>query len=842
EEEEEEDNNSVAENNVDKNNSKKQKKVSVDNIGSDNPSSLQSDSQWMSPFFASVLAGSLILNNETNGVSNSGTTASQLPLSFPFGLDLANNSSAGLGGSALKGSQSDKTWFSVLPRMPCDESVCQSSQSDLSHSNKSHNSLKPSIKSIDTNSLTQQQKLLQQSPLSSLMNGLPSNLFMQAFLYPHILSSLFNQHSLGGGPCPPDTSPFSFGSALNKNTSNVSQSAESTNSDPQESTKPMISTTNSDVLVDNELDICPPLQKRIAQQREQQYERPQKIGREYQFGWWRITDSSQLKIMLEVLHNRGVRERQLHKHLTKYLNYASQSCKSNVAELEITDMDRKIAEMCAFGAPKDGKCPHDLCATSEWCREVALRFDISVVEQIEALEEKIATSSMQIRNWKPMPRISCNENMKFRDAAAFVTSTPSDSSDLQTNDTDEDNENSSDKNSEENESQKECQTSEESNAESDEINPVNVGRDRLLGLEAVIERRYLKPPLGFKSNTILVSTNSSDVGPMDDYNDNVADENATSGLLRWRDAVRECRCSAEIALCLHFLETCIAWDKSIMRASCQFCGSGENEAQLLLCDGCDKGYHMYCFKPKMESIPEGDWFCFECQNKNTIDKVCVVCGKKGKLLNCDSCAKVFHPNCLDPPITKPLKGKWICHMCGRKPKKPIPQKSSKKSQNYTSEEKLIESINNTSNAVNTSSTISAPKESSKRLSNGTNKSEKETKKEKKTKQSDKSSELNSCKIILDAMEGHEHCWPFLLPVNTKQFPTYKKIIKKPMDTTTIRSKLDASSYKNKEDFSQDVRLIFDNCVTFNEDESPVGQAGHNLRAFFETQWKELFGS
>ena len=49
--------------------------------------------------------------------------------------------------------------------------------------------------------------------------------------------------------------------------------------------------------------------------------------------------------------------------------------------------------------------------------------------------------------------------------------------------------------------------------------------------------------------------------------------------------------------------------------SCQFCFSGENEAQLLLCDGCDKGYHMYCFKPKMDIVPDGDWFCFECQNK-----------------------------------------------------------------------------------------------------------------------------------------------------------------------------------------------------------------------------------
>jgi hypothetical protein len=51
-----------------------------------------------------------------------------------------------------------------------------------------------------------------------------------------------------------------------------------------------------------------------------------------------------------------------------------------------------------------------------------------------------------------------------------------------------------------------------------------------------------------------------------------------------------------------------------------------------------------------------------------------------------------------------------------------------------------------------------------------------------------------------------------------------------------------NSYKNKEEFAVDIRLIFDNCVTFNEDESPVGQAGHNLRAFFEKKWKELCGT
>lgn len=46
-----------------------------------------------------------------------------------------------------------------------------------------------------------------------------------------------------------------------------------------------------------------------------------------------------------------------------------------------------------------------------------------------------------------------------------------------------------------------------------------------------------------------------------------------------------------------------------------------------------------------------------------------------------------------------------------------------------------------------------------------------------------------CRTILDQLEAHEEAWPFLLPVNTKQFPTYKKIIRSPMDLSTIRKKL-----------------------------------------------------
>ncbi|XP_031819023.1 zinc finger protein neuro-d4 isoform X2 [Sarcophilus harrisii] len=34
--------------------------------------------------------------------------------------------------------------------------------------------------------------------------------------------------------------------------------------------------------------------------------------------------------------------------------------------------------------------------------------------------------------------------------------------------------------------------------------------------------------------------------------------------------------------------------------------------QLLFCDDCDRGYHMYCLSPPMAEPPEGSWSCHLC--------------------------------------------------------------------------------------------------------------------------------------------------------------------------------------------------------------------------------------
>ncbi|KAJ0044549.1 hypothetical protein Pint_05107 [Pistacia integerrima] len=52
-------------------------------------------------------------------------------------------------------------------------------------------------------------------------------------------------------------------------------------------------------------------------------------------------------------------------------------------------------------------------------------------------------------------------------------------------------------------------------------------------------------------------------------------------------------------------------------ACCQKCGSGDFPAKMLLCDKCDKGFHLFCLTPILVSVPKGSWFCPSCSNHKT---------------------------------------------------------------------------------------------------------------------------------------------------------------------------------------------------------------------------------
>lgn len=42
---------------------------------------------------------------------------------------------------------------------------------------------------------------------------------------------------------------------------------------------------------------------------------------------------------------------------------------------------------------------------------------------------------------------------------------------------------------------------------------------------------------------------------------------------------------------------------------CRICGNDDDHTSLMLCEGCNDEYHIYCLDPPLRSVPDEDWFC-----------------------------------------------------------------------------------------------------------------------------------------------------------------------------------------------------------------------------------------
>ncbi|VDQ01926.1 unnamed protein product, partial [Trichobilharzia regenti] len=160
------------------------------------------------------------------------------------------------------------------------------------------------------------------------------------------------------------------------------------------------------------------------------------------------------------------------------------------------------------------------------------------------------------------------------------------------------------------------------------------------------------------------------------------DKSLPPGLIRWRSKLSQAFDVTTVRRCMEELVQAIAWDKSIMKVLCQICRRDNNEACLLLCDGCDRGYHTYCFRPQLSNIPSGDWFCYDCVSKATSKRLCYICGGCDEVNNtiqstdnhspsnnnikrmaiCYHCSRAVHNTCARPTFVR-IPKKWYCSNC-----------------------------------------------------------------------------------------------------------------------------------------------------------------------------------
>lgn len=75
------------------------------------------------------------------------------------------------------------------------------------------------------------------------------------------------------------------------------------------------------------------------------------------------------------------------------------------------------------------------------------------------------------------------------------------------------------------------------------------------------------------------------------------------------------------------------------------------------------------------------------------------------------------------------------------------------------------------------------------------------------------------KVVFELRNYTEHSTPFLNKVSKREAPNYHHIIKKSMDLNTVFKKLKTFQYKSKQNFVDDVMLIWKNCLTYNSEPS-----------------------
>lgn len=116
---------------------------------------------------------------------------------------------------------------------------------------------------------------------------------------------------------------------------------------------------------------------------------------------------------------------------------------------------------------------------------------------------------------------------------------------------------------------------------------------------------------------------------------------------------------------------------------CVVCGSGDPDNSFVFCIDCGEAFHPYCLNPiKLDVDRIKDyWRCTNC-------KICELCGLYKKederqLATCDNCERIFHIHCLRPKLQTIPQGPWFCGGC-------IDCKSCQSIQSYNSWSNEIE--------------------------------------------------------------------------------------------------------------------------------------------------------
>uniref|UniRef100_A0A8D0FA19 Tyrosine-protein kinase BAZ1B n=1 Tax=Strix occidentalis caurina TaxID=311401 RepID=A0A8D0FA19_STROC len=239
-----------------------------------------------------------------------------------------------------------------------------------------------------------------------------------------------------------------------------------------------------------------------------------------------------------------------------------------------------------------------------------------------------------------------------------------------------------------------------------------------------------------------------------------------SAMEKWKTAIREAQTFSRMHVLLGMLDACIKWDMSAENARCKVCRKKGEDDKLILCDECNKAFHLFCLRPALYEIPDGEWQCPACQPSTARRS------SRGRNYAEDSAEDEDGEDeeaSDEPDAEEEEEEEEDYEVAGLKCKHPfcgqvLQTKKTARRQNL---------------------------------------------------------ELQKCEEILSKLIKYRFSWPFREPVTTEEAEDYFEVISNPMDFQTMQSKCSCGNYRSVQEFLSDIKQVFSNAERYNQNGSHV---------------------
>ncbi|XP_074535334.1 tyrosine-protein kinase BAZ1B [Halichoeres trimaculatus] len=274
---------------------------------------------------------------------------------------------------------------------------------------------------------------------------------------------------------------------------------------------------------------------------------------------------------------------------------------------------------------------------------------------------------------------------------------------------------------------------------------------------------------------------------------------------KWKTAIREAQTFSRMHVLLGMLDACIKWDMSAENARCKVCRRKGDDEKLILCDECNKAFHLFCLRPALYRIPAGEWLCPACQP--TVARR----GSRSRNYNQDTDEEEDEEESEEEDSEEDEEDeeendyKAMGHSL--RPRKKNKQSSSRQ-KSSKSKSKKPSASSSQSNKQRAGPNSPADIDELVRLSTQTGVRRQVL-------------ELERCEEILKKLMKFRYSWPFREPVSTDEAEDYLDIISQPMDFQTMLGKFTEGSYRHAQDFLEDIKLVFSNAEEYNQQGSTV---------------------